>query len=172
MTAATPGAGHNGPNGTLLNEMFKSYFRIEDDKNSLRQSHRTRIGKLTDQQNDVITRVKDGGHNVRAFKEMLNEERDRRRVESRREKLDEDDVEALDAMKAALGQLDGTPLGRAALGEEQPEADEADLRSPAQKKRERARKDKNAALDAVAGGDAPAGNGSEAIKTGIKPLHH
>ncbi len=151
--------------------MLKSWWRIEDDKNSMRQQHRTKIGKLTEQQGEVITRAKDGGLNVRAFKELINEEKDRRRVENRRAKLDDDDVEQFDSMKAALGQLDGTPLGRHALGEEQPEADEADLRSPAQRKRERARKDKNAALDAVAGGDAPVGNGSETIKTGIKPLH-
>jgi hypothetical protein len=168
MTAATPGAGHNGPNGTLLNEMFKSYFRIEDDKNSKRQQHRNAIGKLTEQQNEVKTRVKDAGYSLRAFNELLNDEKDRRRVENRRAKLDDDDVEQYDSMVAALGALADTPLGKAALGEEQ---DEADLRSPAQKKREKARKDKNAALDAVAGGDAPAGNGSETITAGIKPLH-
>ncbi len=84
--AAAARPGHNGPDGTLLNEMFKSYFRIEDDKNSMRQQHRTQIGKLTEQQNEVLTRVKDGGHNVRAFKELLNEERDRRRVENRKAK--------------------------------------------------------------------------------------
>lgn len=168
MTAATPGAGHNGPNGTLLNEMLRSFWRIEDDKNSLRQSHRTKIGKLTEQQNEVIARVKDGGLSVRAFKEIINEERDRRRVENRKAKLDDDDVDALDAMKEALGAFADTPLGKAALGEE---TGEEDIRSPAQKKREAARKAKNAALDKVADGDAPAGNGSETIVAGIKPLH-
>ena len=70
--AARPG--QNTPDGTLLNEMFKSYFRIEDDKNSLRQKHRNQIGQLSTQQSEVLDRVKDKGYSVRAFKELLNEE--------------------------------------------------------------------------------------------------
>lgn len=169
--AAAARPGHNGPDGTLLNEMMKSWWRIEDDKNSLRQGHRTKIGKLTEQQADVIARVKDGGHNVRAFKELLNEEKDRRRVENRKAKLEDEEVDALDAMRDALGAFADSPLGRAALGEEQPEADEDDVRSPAQRKREKARQQKNAALDAVASSDAPAGNGSELLLTGLKTLN-
>lgn len=173
--------GQNTPDGTFLGEMYKSYFRIEDDKNSLRQQHRTRIGALSTQQADVKALVKEKGYSLRAFNELLNEEKDRRRVANRTAELEDDDVDALQAMKNALGDFANTDIGRAALKAAGATDDdfEQDVRGTDQKEREALQKEstagpgtdreakrkrKNAALDAVAG------NGAEKL-AGLKPLH-
>ncbi|MEE7460649.1 hypothetical protein MFUR16E_04545 [Methylobacterium fujisawaense] len=176
--AARPG--QNTPDGTFLGEMFKSYWRIEDDKNSLRQAHRTKVGQLTAQQTDVKTLVKDKGYSLRAFNELINEEKDRRRVANRQAGLEDDDVDALEAMKNALGAFADTPMGRAAMkaagasdddfeqdvrGTDQREREAVRTEAAAPTDREAKRKRKNAALDAVAG------NGAEKLATGLKPLH-
>src|SRR4051794_38296163 len=75
--------GHNAGNETLYAEMCKSYFRIEDDKNSLRQRHRSELGELTEQQADVKTRVKDAGFSQAAFMILVRQEQRRRAYEKR-----------------------------------------------------------------------------------------
>src|SRR4051812_19241413 len=47
-TLAKPG--HNAGDPATYAQLFKSFFRIEDDKNSLRQRMRTEIGELSEQQ--------------------------------------------------------------------------------------------------------------------------
>jgi hypothetical protein len=143
--APQPGHGQNSGPSPLLQEMFKAHWRTEDEINSLRMKHMAAVGKLRERQADVRTRVKDGGFNVRAFKELIAEETDRRRAANRKAKLDDEDADAVDVQREALGDLAKLPLGMAALGEEPGEAAEKKA------KRQGRRAASNAALDAVAG---------------------
>lgn len=162
--ATSPAHGQNSGTSPLLTEMFKSHWRIEDEVNSLRMKHMASVGKLREQQADVRTRVKDGGFNVRAFKELIAEETDRRRAANRKAKLDDEDAEAVENQREALGGLAALPLGQAALGEDA--EDVAEKKAGRQKRRAAA----NSALDAVAGEDQTADNVTR-LQTGIKTKH-
>lgn len=109
------GAGSNAPNQELVEQMLKSHWRIEDDINSKRMQHMSVVGGLRKQQASIKERIKDAGVSVRAFRELCNEEADRRRIANRKAKLEDDDTELVDLMRPALGVLAELPLGMAAI---------------------------------------------------------
>lgn len=157
----------NSPDATLLREMLASFWRVEDEKNSLRQKHREAIGSLSEQQAQAKARAKDAGHPLAVFNILVAEEKARRAATNREARLDEDEQDHLSMVRDALGDFADSPLGRAALGEEA--AEEQDVRPRHLKGREKDRADrkaeKNAALDAVA-----STNGA-AIEKGISKLN-
>lgn len=108
-TLAKPG--HNAGDPATYAQLFKSFFRIEDDKNSLRQAARIRIGELSEQQAQVKTLVKEAGFSPAGFIELVAQEKARRAEANRREKLEADVLHEVDLMTEALGPLIGTPLG-------------------------------------------------------------
>ncbi|MCJ2022150.1 hypothetical protein MKK84_32910 [Methylobacterium sp. E-065] len=103
----------------------------------------------------------------RALKTVIKVRATERKLEAMREDLETEDQESFDQIRHALGDLADTPLGGAALAGKEDVED--DVRSPAQKRRERERKDRDAALDAASIGGS--GNGAETLATGLRALN-
>lgn len=112
-TIAKPG--HNVADPAKYAELFKSFFRIEDDINTMRMRHAKEVGELNAQQKQIKAMVKDAGYSAAGFRELVLQEKARRAEANRLAELEDDVRDEIDHLKDSLGDLFGTPLGNAVL---------------------------------------------------------
>lgn len=127
-TIAKPG--HNQGDPKVYGEFLRSFFRIEDDKNSLRQTHRAQLAPYAAQQKQVRTLVREAGFSVAGFNELVLREKARRAEKNRIANLDDDVLHEIESLEGALGDYKDTPLGEAAVAAaqaSQPKSNGAEL---------------------------------------------
>jgi hypothetical protein len=107
--------GHNSLDKNQIAKLLKEIKAADDELASLRSGHMTRCKKPRKRISEVMARAKGMGLEMPGFRMMVEEYRDQRRAEARREKLDPSEAEALDLYReAAPDFFETTELGRSA----------------------------------------------------------
>ena len=165
MTAAQHG---NGFDPKRTKECVDRIESLAEKKQSLHMTYMQECAVINEDIGDIYEEAKSAwGIPKKALKTVIKVRATERKLEAMRDDLETDDQESFDQIRHALGDLADTPLGGAALAGK--EEGEADVRSPSQKRREKERKDRDAALDAASIGDSD--NGAEKLATGLRALN-
>ncbi len=143
MAAAQQG---NGPNPERTKEAVARIEAIAAKKDAAHMAYMQECSRFADETKQVYDEAKKAwGLPKRALKAVIKTRTLTRKLEDLRESLEGEEQDSYDQIRHALGDLADTPLGQAAL----PSDGEDDVRSPAQKRREKERKTRDSALDAV-----------------------
>ena len=143
MAAAQHG---NGPNPERTKEAVSRIEAIAAKKDAAHMDYMRQCSVFAEETKAVYDEAKKAwGLNKRALKAVIKTRTMERKLEDLRESLEGEEQHSYDQIRHALGDLADTPLGQAAL----PADGEEDVRSPAQKRREKERKTRDSALDAV-----------------------
>lgn len=110
MTAAKT----NGYDAEKAKGFIARIEEIEAEKESARGVYMSKCRELKSDQDDVFEEANDAGIPTKILKRVVNTRKLERKVDAIREKLDQDDQDAFDNLRHALGDLDETPLGNAA----------------------------------------------------------
>lgn len=168
MAAAAHG---NGLDPKRTKECVDRIEALAERKQTLHMTYMQECAVINEDIGDVYEEAKTAwGIPKKALKTVIKVRATERKLEAMRDDLETEDQESFDQIRHALGDLADTPLGGAALsGAGEGDEGEADVRSPAQKRRDKERKDRDAALDAASIGDT--GNGAEKLATGLRQLN-
>ena len=93
--------GHNSIDKNEIAKLLKDIKAADDELASLRSAHMTRCKKARKKLVEVNVRAKSLGLDMPGFRTLVAEYRDRRRAESRRDKLEPDEAQALDLYRDA-----------------------------------------------------------------------
>ncbi|AWN35758.1 hypothetical protein [Methylobacterium radiodurans] len=156
MAAAQHG---NGFDPKRTKECVDRIEALAAKKASLHMTYMAECAVINEDIGDVYEEAKTAWHiPKKALKTVVKARATERKLEAMRNDLDLIDRESFDQIRHALGDLADTPLGDAAL------AGKDDAKGS--KGGRGARKDRDAALDAVS-----TGNGAELLATGISKLN-
>ena len=107
--------GHNSLDKNQIVKLLKEIKAADDELASLKSSHMSRCKKPRGKIVEIMERAKGMGLDMTGFRTLVAEYRDQRRAEARRDKLEPDELQSLDAYReAAPNFFETTPLGRAA----------------------------------------------------------
>ncbi|MGY2052940.1 hypothetical protein [Methylobacterium sp. JK268] len=150
MAAAQHG---NGPNPERTRECVERIEAIADRKEAAHMEYMRQCSVFAEETKAVYDEAKKAwGLNRRSLKAVIKTRAMERKLEALRDDLEGEEQETFDQIRHALGDLADTPLGQTVLPAD--DGAEEDVRSPAQKRREKARQDRDAALDAVSADNA------------------
>lgn len=160
----------NGPNPERTRECVERIEALDRKRESLHMAYMRDCAVIVEDKKAVYEEAKSAwGIPTRVLKRVVKVRATERKIDEMRASLEGDEQETFDQIRHALGDLADTPLGQSVLDGN--EDGEADMRSPAQKRREQERRRRDGALNAAATDGAPADNGAGNLADGIKPLH-
>lgn len=161
--------GSNGYDEKRVTECVGRIESLLEKKQKRHMEYMADCAVINEDIGSVYTEAKDAwGIPKRPLKAAVKVRALHRKIDDMRDSMEVDDQDSYDNIVLALGMLADTPLGGAVLSTAASDGDEEDLRTPAQKRRESERKQRNAALDAVS---AEPSNGAEKLATGITRLN-
>lgn len=109
-TSETPKPGHNGIDSEKANMYADSIHKLLDEMETMR-------GETMAEIKDIYESAKDNaGIPKKLFRMSIAEERAKRKRDAREADLEESERNELDQLRHALGMLEDTPLGQAAMG--------------------------------------------------------
>lgn len=158
----------NGLDPTRSRQVLEEIEALHDDIRSLNEANSSKVAAKRQEIGQKYKEAKKAwGINTRALKAEVKARQHERKAAELFASLDEEDLDDAVLLRDALGDFASTALGRAAMGDDELQETEADIRSPAQKRREteRAARKAREAKELDAAGD----NGAAKLAKGIKP---
>lgn len=123
----------NGFDRAILSQFVKDIDRLKGEIESRKGAYMAWCKSQRELINDVLDRAKDAGIPKKELKAVLKARDLEKKIEKIREDLEEGDAaDTFDMIREALGDLAGTPLGRAAMGEGADEDADEDADEPDQ----------------------------------------
>lgn len=110
-----PKVGNNPFNDPFTEEMIERHEALDAECEEIMLAAMRECKPKRESQRELLTEAKERGMNAKALRAHLKERKLEVRKVAIREKLPEEDQDSLDLLKQYLGQLEGTPLGDAAL---------------------------------------------------------
>jgi F0F1-type ATP synthase membrane subunit b/b' len=107
--------GSNGFDGDQLKGYLDEIKVADDELLSLKMDYMQKCKGPRAQVREIMAAAKEAGVNMKALREVVADDRTRRRRERRIAELEADDLQDYEAMCEALGDYGSTPLGEAAL---------------------------------------------------------
>jgi uncharacterized protein (UPF0335 family) len=107
--------GSNGFDGEALKGYLDEIAVADNELLSLKSDYMLKCKGPRAQIREIMAAAKEAGVNMKALREVVADDRVRRRREQRIEALEADDAADYEAMCEALGDYGTTPLGQAAL---------------------------------------------------------
>jgi hypothetical protein len=106
---------NGGPDGDQLNGYLDAIAMADDELLSLKSDYMTKCKTPRKKIRETMGSAKQAGMNMTALRELVREDREKRRRERRIAEMEADDLSDLQAMQVALGEFVDTPLGQAAM---------------------------------------------------------
>jgi uncharacterized protein (UPF0335 family) len=107
--------GSNGYDGDQLKGYLQEIEVADNDLLSLKSDYMLKCKGPRAQIREIMAAAKEAGCNMTALREIVADDRVRRRRERRIAELEADDLADYEEMERALGDYGSTPLGEAAL---------------------------------------------------------
>lgn len=107
--------GNNPFADPFTTECIEGVEALDDKKEKIMMDAMRKCKPLSQEQRDLLDQAGARGLSKRAIRAHLKERKLERKKDAIREKMEPDDQDQLDLLRAFLGQLDGTPLGEAAV---------------------------------------------------------
>jgi uncharacterized protein (UPF0335 family) len=110
-----PREGSNGFDRDQLQGYLEEIAHFDGELLSLQSDYMQKCKGPRAAIREVMKAAKEAGMNMKALREVVADDRAKRRRERRIDELEADDLQDYQAMKEALGEFGDTPLGEAAL---------------------------------------------------------
>jgi F0F1-type ATP synthase membrane subunit b/b' len=107
--------GYNGFDGDQIKGYLDEIAVADNELLSLKSDYMLKCKGPRAQIREIMAAAKEAGTNMKALREVVADDRTRRRRERRIAALEADDLQDYEAMCEALGDYGTTPLGAAAL---------------------------------------------------------
>jgi hypothetical protein len=117
--------GSNGFDGDQLKNYLEEIAHRDGELLSLKSDYMLKCKGPRGQIREIMKAAKEAGINMTALREVIDDDRVRRRRERRIAELEADDLADYEAMEEALGDYGTTPLGAAALQRAKPRDESA-----------------------------------------------
>jgi uncharacterized protein (UPF0335 family) len=105
----------NGYPATIVKGFVKEIETLEDEATKIRLNAMGKIDKIREQQGDVYDAAKEKGIPKRALRRVIKVRALEAKAEKAREDLEQDEQDSFDLLRLALGDLEDTELGKAAM---------------------------------------------------------
>jgi uncharacterized protein (UPF0335 family) len=110
--ARAPG---NGYPATVVKGFVKEIETLEAEATDIRFKAMQKIEKIKEQQGDIYDAAKEKGIPRKALRTVIKVRQAEAKVEKLRNDLEEDEQDSFDLLRLALGDLEDTELGKAAM---------------------------------------------------------
>jgi len=106
---------NGGPSGEELKSYLDAVAEADDELLTMRSEHMQRCKGPRGKIKETMTLAKEAGVNLKALRELIADDRAKRRRDRKIAELEADDLSDYEQMCEALGEFGDTPLGQAAL---------------------------------------------------------
>jgi uncharacterized protein (UPF0335 family) len=114
MAEAEP-APSNGYPKTKVKDFVKRVETLEADIEDAHMKYMSKVGKIKADISDVLDEAKAAGLPRKELKKVLQTRKKEKQIEKLRDDLESDEQDRFDLLRLALGDLEDTELGKAAL---------------------------------------------------------
>jgi uncharacterized protein (UPF0335 family) len=121
---ADDGVPSNGYPKGKVKDYVSRWENVQEDIQTAHMAYMTKVGRLKEDQADILEEAKSNGIPRRALKKVLKTRELQRKVEAIREDLEGDEVDQYDLLRHALGDLDDDTVKEAALARAKKRAEE------------------------------------------------
>ena len=121
---ADDGVPSNGYPKGKVKDYVSRWENVQEDIQTAHMAYMTKVGRLKEDQSDILEEAKSNGIPRRALKKVLKTRELQRKVEAIREDLEGDEVDQYDLLRHALGDLDDDTVKEAALARAKKRAEE------------------------------------------------
>lgn len=113
--APRPAGSGNGYPPNLVKGFVKEIEALDQEKIDLHMKYMARCGKLNEQKGEIYDAAKDKGIPKKALRTVVKIRATEAKAEKLRDDLEQDEQDSVDLLRLALGDLEDTDLGKAAM---------------------------------------------------------
>lgn len=110
-----PRSAGNGYPATVVKGFVKEIEALDAEREELHMAYMKKCGKLNEQKSDIYDAAKDKGIPRKALRAVVKVRATEAKAEKMRDDLEQDEQDQFDLLRLALGDLEDTELGKAAM---------------------------------------------------------